>query len=61
MGPHYSELEVDLKPMGGEQEEAAQGELRKTLTRFLVSLSLSTPSYRSAFRRLSLDIPPPSS
>ncbi len=42
-GPHYSELEIDLKPMGGEQEEAAQGELRKTLTQFSgLSFSLYT-------------------
>ncbi|MHB8303596.1 MAG: efflux RND transporter permease subunit [Acidobacteriaceae bacterium] len=33
-GPNYSEIEVDLKPMGGEQEEAAEGQIRKTLTRF---------------------------
>ncbi len=42
-GPHYSEIEVDLKPMGGEQEETAQGEIRKTLTQFSgLSFSLKT-------------------
>ncbi len=42
-GPHYSEFEIDLKPMSGEQEEAAQGELRKTLTQFSgLSFSLYT-------------------
>jgi CzcA family heavy metal efflux pump len=42
-GPHYSELEIDLKPMGGEQEETAQGEIRKTLTHFSgLSFSLMT-------------------
>src|SRR5260370_7078240 len=42
-GPHYSELEIDLKPMGGEQQEAAQGELRKTLMQFSgLSFSLYT-------------------
>jgi CzcA family heavy metal efflux pump len=42
-GPHYSELEIDLKPMGGEQEEAAQGEIRKTLAQFSgLSFSLMT-------------------
>jgi CzcA family heavy metal efflux pump len=42
-GPHYSEVEIDLKPMGGEQEEAAQGEIRKVLTQFSgLSFSLMT-------------------
>lgn len=42
-GPHYSEFEIDLKPMSGEEEEAAQGELRKTLTQFSgLSFSLYT-------------------
>ncbi|MHB1675086.1 MAG: efflux RND transporter permease subunit [Acidobacteriaceae bacterium] len=42
-GPNYSEIEVDLKPMGGEQEEAAEGQIRKTLTRFSgLSFSLNT-------------------
>ena len=42
-GPNYSEIEVDLKPMGGEQEEAAEGQIRKTLTPFSgLSFSLNT-------------------
>jgi CzcA family heavy metal efflux pump len=42
-GPHYSEVEIDLKPMGGEEEEAAQGEIRKALTQFSgLSFSLMT-------------------
>ncbi len=42
-GPNYSEMDVDLKPMGGEQEEAAQGEIRKSLTQFSgLSFSLNT-------------------
>lgn len=42
-GPNYSEIEIDLKPMGGDEEEAAQGEIRKTLTQFSgLSFSLNT-------------------
>lgn len=42
-GPHYSELEVDLTPMGGEQEEAAEREIRKTLGQFSgLSFSMET-------------------
>lgn len=42
-GPHYSEFEIDLKPLSGEEEEAAQGEMRKTLTQFSgLSFSLYT-------------------
>lgn len=42
-GPNYSEMEIDLKPMGGEEEEAAEGEIRKTLTQFSgLSFSLNT-------------------
>ncbi len=33
-GPNYSEIEVDLKPMGGEEEEAAVGTIRDTLSHF---------------------------
>jgi CzcA family heavy metal efflux pump len=33
-GPNYSEIEVDLKPMGGDQEEAALGTIRHTLSQF---------------------------
>ena len=33
-GPNYSEIDVDLKPMGGEQEEAAVGTIRDTLSQF---------------------------
>lgn len=42
-GPYYSELEVDLTPMDGDQEEAAEGEIRKTLSRFSgLSFSMNT-------------------
>lgn len=42
-GPYYSEIEVDLKPLGGEQEEAAETEIRKALSRFSgVSFSMNT-------------------
>lgn len=33
-GPHYSEIEVDLKPVSGEQEEADLGTIRQTLAQF---------------------------
>ncbi len=33
-GTNYSEIDVDLKPMGGEQEEAAVGTIRSTLSQF---------------------------
>ncbi len=33
-GPHYSEIEVDLKPVSGEQEEADLGTIRQTLSQF---------------------------
>lgn len=33
-GTHYSELEVDLKPLEGEEAEFAQSEIRKTLAQF---------------------------
>ncbi len=33
-GTHYSEFEVDLKPLGGEEAEIVQGEIRKTLSKF---------------------------
>jgi CzcA family heavy metal efflux pump len=42
-GPHYSEIEIDLRPMGGEEEEVAQGEIRKVLAQFSgLSFSLKT-------------------
>lgn len=42
-GSHYSELDIDLKPMGGEEAEAAQGEIRTVLSRFSgISSSLMT-------------------
>jgi len=42
-GPNYSEFDIELKPMGGEEEEAAQGEIRKTLAQFSgLSFSLKT-------------------
>jgi CzcA family heavy metal efflux pump len=43
-GPHYSEIEVDLKPMGGNEEEDAQGEIRKTLAQ-LSGLSFSMQTF----------------
>ena len=33
-GPHYSELHVDLRPLSGEEAEAAEAEIRATLARF---------------------------
>ena len=33
-GTHYSELDVDLKPLGGEEAEFAQSDIRKALARF---------------------------
>ncbi len=33
-GPNYSEIDIDLKPMGGEVEEAAVGTIRNTLSQF---------------------------
>ena len=42
-GPYYSEIEVDLKPMGGEAEEAAKARIRKTLAQFSgLSFSMNT-------------------
>lgn len=42
-GPYYSEMEVDLKPMAGGQEEAAEAEIRKKLSRFSgLSFSMNT-------------------
>lgn len=42
-GPYYSEMEVDLKPLGGEAEEAAEGRMRKTLSQFNgVAFSMDT-------------------
>ena len=43
-GPHYSEIEVDLKPMGGEEEEAAQVQIRKSLAQ-LSGLSFSMQAF----------------
>ena len=43
-GPHYSEIEVDLKPMGGEEEEAAQAQIRETLAQ-LSGLSFSMQTF----------------
>lgn len=45
-GPYYSEIEVDLKPMGGEQEEAAEREIRTALAR-LPGLSFSMETFLS--------------
>lgn len=33
-GTHYSELHVDLQPLGGEEAEAVTGEIRQTLAKF---------------------------
>ena len=42
-GPNYSELEVDLKPLSGEDEEASVGTMRNTLSQFSgVSFSILT-------------------
>jgi Cu/Ag efflux pump CusA len=42
-GTHYSEFEVDLKPLSGEEAEEAQGEVRKALSGFLgVNFSVKT-------------------
>jgi CzcA family heavy metal efflux pump len=42
-GPHYSEIEVDLKPVGGSQEEEDLGTIRHTLTQLSgVSFSVMT-------------------
>lgn len=42
-GPYYSEIEVDLKPMSGDAEEAAEARIRKTLAQFSgLSFSMNT-------------------
>ncbi len=42
-GPYYSEIEVDLKPMSGDAEEAAEARIRKTLSQFSgLSFSMNT-------------------
>lgn len=42
-GTHYSEIEVDLKPLSGEAAEEAQGEIRRVLSGFVgVNFSLKT-------------------
>ena len=42
-GTHYSEFEVDLKPLSGEEAEEAQAEVRKALSGFLgVNFSVKT-------------------
>lgn len=42
-GPHYSEFEVDLKPLSGDEAEGAQAEIRKALAGFLgVNFSVKT-------------------
>jgi CzcA family heavy metal efflux pump len=43
-GPYYSEIEVDLRPMGGEEEEADEREIRKTLAQ-LSGLSFSMETF----------------
>lgn len=42
-GTHYSELNVDLKPVAGDEAEAVQGEIRQALAKFPgVSFSVKT-------------------
>ena len=42
-GTHYSEFEVDLKPLSGEEAEAAQADVRKALAGFVgVNFSVKT-------------------
>lgn len=42
-GTHYSEFDVDLKPLSGEAAEAVQGQIRKVLSGFVgVNFSLKT-------------------
>jgi CzcA family heavy metal efflux pump len=42
-GTHYSEIEVDLKPLSGEEAEEAQADVRKALSGFLgVNFSVKT-------------------
>ena len=42
-GPYYSELDIDLKPMGGEGQEAAERKIRGVLSQFPgISSSLMT-------------------
>lgn len=42
-GPNYSEIEVDLKPLSGDQQEDAEAKIRKTLAQFSgVSFSMET-------------------
>ena len=42
-GPNYSEIEVDLKPLSGEQQEDAEAQIRRTLAQFSgVSFSMET-------------------
>jgi CzcA family heavy metal efflux pump len=42
-GPYYSEIEIDLKPMGGDAEEDAEARIRKTLAQFSgLSFSMNT-------------------
>ncbi len=43
-GTHYSEIDVDLRPLTGEEAERAEGELRKTLAGFPgLDFSFETP------------------
>lgn len=42
-GPHYSELDIDLVPLSGEESEAAQGKIRRVLSGFAgANMSLKT-------------------
>ncbi|HEY4050173.1 MAG TPA: efflux RND transporter permease subunit [Acidobacteriaceae bacterium] len=43
-GPYYSEIEVDLKPLNGNAEDAARTEIRRTLARFS-GLAFSMETY----------------
>ena len=42
-GPHYSEFDIDLVPLGGEESEAVQGRINKALSGFAgANMSLKT-------------------
>ncbi len=42
-GPYYSEIEIDLKPMSGDSEEAGEAQIRRTLAQFSgLSFSMNT-------------------
>ena len=43
-GPHYSEFDIDLVPLGGEESEAVQGRISRTLSSF-VGANMSLKSF----------------